>query len=206
MPHNPHLKDSNDVSKVKFNAIYLVACDSYSYLLDFWNNLWPMKNFITSRQPQDMRLLPVSVENVIDLIPAAVISLLILRDAFVALPSSSQLKGPFYLFRPLAYIRKWITRPFRDFMQMSDMAEYDGRHPVVIKSPQWKKWICVGFSSLAMVGWFSFGTINHLRHGPEHSPKIFELSEYTYSLIIGSSWVRQKFLSILGWKLDDHLL
>jgi hypothetical protein len=144
---------------------------------------------MASRQPPDMRLLPVSVENAIDLIPPAIISFLILQDALVALPPSSRLKGPLCLFRPLVYLREWIIWPFRDFMQMSDMAEYDARNPVVLISPQWKKWTCVCLSSLATVGWFSFGATSHHQHHPEVLLRPFDISRHTYSLLLGISWV-----------------
>ena len=50
--------------------------------------------------------------------------------------------------RPLKSILSWLTRPFRDFLQLEDVAEYDATDPVVIKVPSWKHWALILLSSL----------------------------------------------------------
>ena len=50
--------------------------------------------------------------------------------------------------RPLKSISSWLTRPFRDFLQLEDVAEYDATDPVLVKVPSWKRWALILLSSL----------------------------------------------------------
>jgi len=38
-------------------------------------------------------------------------------------------------------------------MQLEDMAEYDPGHPIVLESPQWKKWVLFVFGVVIGLGW-----------------------------------------------------
>lgn len=50
--------------------------------------------------------------------------------------------------RPLKSVSSWLTRPFRDFLQLEDVPEYDATDPVLIKVPNWKRWALIILSSL----------------------------------------------------------
>lgn len=52
------------------------------------------------------------------------------------------------LIQPLKSISSWLTRPFRDFLQLEDVAEYDATDPVLVKVPSWKRWALITLSSL----------------------------------------------------------
>jgi len=52
------------------------------------------------------------------------------------------------LIRPLKSISSWFARPFRDFLQLEDVAEYDATDPVLVKVPNWKRWALITLSSL----------------------------------------------------------
>jgi hypothetical protein len=41
----------------------------------------------------------------------------------------------------------WLTRPFRDFLQLEDVAEYDAADPVLVNVPGWKRWALITLSS-----------------------------------------------------------
>jgi len=50
--------------------------------------------------------------------------------------------------QPLKSFSSWLTRPFRDFLRLEDVAEYDATDPVLIKIPSWKHWALIILSSL----------------------------------------------------------
>lgn len=52
------------------------------------------------------------------------------------------------LIRPLKSISSWLARPFRDFLQLEDVAEYEATEPVLLKVPSWKRWALITLSSL----------------------------------------------------------
>lgn len=50
--------------------------------------------------------------------------------------------------RLLKSVSSWLTRPFRDFLQLEDVPEYDATDPVLVKVPSWKRWALTILSSL----------------------------------------------------------
>lgn len=79
--------------------------------------------------------------------------------------------------RPLKSILSWLTRPFRDFLQLEDVAEYDATDPVIIKVPSWKRWALILLSSLM---WFPQSILILVRR--DHI-------SFNVSLIIMLAWV-----------------
>lgn len=78
--------------------------------------------------------MPVIVFLCLFFISPGIMSCVLLKDILALIKPSNTISRIVYM------ALQFLLRPFRDYMQLEDMAEYDPEHPVIIKSPQWKKW------------------------------------------------------------------
>ena len=90
---------------------------------------------LTLTRPQPGQLVPACVYTGLLLLPIVFFLCTLLADLVNHI-------------RPLKSFSSWLTLPFRDFLQLEDVAEYDATDPVLIKVPSWKRWALVILSSL----------------------------------------------------------
>lgn len=123
-------------------------------------------------------------------IPPGIISFLLLRDVLASIQPSNTISRIIYM------ALQFLLRPFRDYMQLEDMAEYDPDHPNIIKSPQWKKWFLVATGAIAGIGWGVLAFIVATLLGVNNPEPNVEGKRY---LIYGSSisfcWVSRRIMA-----------
>jgi hypothetical protein len=95
------------------------------------------------------------------------------------------------IFRVIYRGVRLLIRPFRDYMQLEDMKEYDPSHPVILKSPQWKKWFLVAAGAVAGLGWAVLSIIQALliALNPPGNSQDQAFLKYTY--LSSFCWVRR---------------
>ncbi|KIM28242.1 hypothetical protein M408DRAFT_329592 [Serendipita vermifera MAFF 305830] len=132
------------------------------------------------------QLLPPAVTLVLYYLPLGIGAFILVRDVLTSIRPSNP------LFRVLYRVLRFLVRPFRDYMQLEDMAEYDPDHPVIIESPQWKKWFLVSVGGIVGIAWgvmtLFIAAITEIFHetDPDAGKILFYLSSMTFFWIYSS--------------------
>jgi hypothetical protein len=85
---------------------------------------------------------------------------------------------------------RYLIRPFRDYMQLEDMKEYDPSHPVIIKSPQWKKWFLVSAGGITGIGWAVISILITIELAADTSGTQQNRNYLIYTSLSSFCWVR----------------
>jgi hypothetical protein len=88
---------------------------------------------------------------------------------------------------PISRLVRLMHRPFRDFLRLSDLAEYDPSQLLRVESKQWKRWTGVAFSGVAASCWLVIAIGRFLEKGDSDKGYIKWWS--WYALAMSASWV-----------------
>ncbi|KAG8764699.1 hypothetical protein FRC15_007463, partial [Serendipita sp. 397] len=105
---------------------------------------------------ENYAILPQDVLRAVSLLPLVWLIILVIRDALSSIGRPTNRS-----WRPVSNVVRTMGRPFNDFLEWEDMAEYDPSNPVIIVSPSWKKQVVVGASCPLVLwsGWLAISTL-----------------------------------------------
>jgi len=75
-------------------------------------------------------------------------------------------------------------------MQLEDMKEYDPIHPVILQSPQWKKWFLVSVGGVAGIGWAVISILIAIVLAADTSGNSHDQIYLIYASFSSFCWVR----------------
>jgi hypothetical protein len=99
------------------------------------------------------QLLPPAITLGLRRLPLGIMVFVLVRDVLASIRPTNM------IFRVIYRGFRLFIRPFRDYMQLEDMKEYDPSHPVMLESPQWKKWFLISAGAVAGIGWAIVSTL-----------------------------------------------
>ncbi|KAG8820432.1 hypothetical protein FRC19_008875 [Serendipita sp. 401] len=144
---------------------------------------------------ENYAILPQDVLRAVALLPLAWLIILVIRDALSSIGRPTNRS-----WRPISNVVRTLGRPFNDFLEWEDMAEYDPSNPVIIVSPSWKKRVVVAASCPLILwsGWLAISTL--LDVSDKHKIQHLEWNTIYFSLIT-TGWL-YTLLRIVFWPLN----
>ncbi|KAG8851938.1 hypothetical protein FRB91_007151 [Serendipita sp. 411] len=144
---------------------------------------------------ENYAILPQDVLRAVALLPLAWLIILVIRDALSSISRPTNRS-----WRPISNVVRTLGRPFNDFLEWEDMAEYDPSNPVIIVSPSWKKRVVVAASCPLILwsGWLAISTLSDV--SDKHKIQHLEWNTIYFSLIT-TGWL-YTLLRIVFWPLN----